>query len=105
MRGEPGIGKSRLVAEVLATTCRRRATTMTILCTEYEQSNDLGAAGGAAATRPGWSPRCSVPRNGCTSSSAICTELGLDPDQHTGLLAPLLGLDPSVGYAPGPPPI
>ena len=26
-------------------------------------------------------------------------ELGLDPDHHTGLLAPLLGLDPSVGYA------
>ncbi len=98
VRGEPGIGKSRLVAEVLGAVVTPPRTTMTILCTEYEQSNDLGAAGGILRLDPALAAT-QRPVERLHQLVGDLRSLGLDPDHHTPLLAPLLGLDPSIGYA------
>ena len=96
VRGEPGIGKSRLVTEVLDEHAEPGARVHLILCTEYEQRTDLGAASSLLRLDP------SVPDVGperrLQQLHDDLAALDLPADTHIGLLAPLLGLDPSLGY-------
>jgi class 3 adenylate cyclase/tetratricopeptide (TPR) repeat protein len=98
VRGEPGIGKSRLVAEVLGDVGSVGERVTTILCTEYEQTSDFGAASAVLRLDPSAPPE---QRRAARLRQLVddLGTLGLDPDVHTGLLAPLLGLEPSVGYS------
>lgn len=97
VRGEPGIGKSRLVAEVLRDRAAGSPRVVTVVCSEYEQTADFGAAAGLLRLDPALS---SAQRSRERLRQLIddLGTLGLDPDEHTGLLAPLLGIEPSMGY-------
>ena len=97
VRGEPGIGKSRLVAEVLRDLDPGTHRLTTILCTEYEQTTDLGAASGLLRLDPSIAA-VPVPAERLEQLTEDLVALELDPDAHLGLLAPLLGLDPSMGF-------
>ena len=96
VRGEAGIGKSRLVAEVLGELASDAPQVMTLVCTEYEQSNDFGVASGLLRLDP--SKAVATPVERLEQLVDDMRTLGLDPDVHTGLLAPLLGLEPSLGF-------
>ena len=97
VRGEPGIGKSRLVAEVLGDLGDEAGRT-TIICTEYEQTTDLGAARALLRLEPAASIGPS-PGERLEQLRHDLTTLDLDPDRHLPLLAPLLGLPSSMGHA------
>ncbi len=97
VRGEPGIGKSRLVTEVLGERSELGSRVHLILCTEYEQRTDLGAASSLLRLDPSV-PDVERPERRLRQLHDDLDELGLPAETHIGLLAPLLGLDPSLGY-------
>lgn len=97
VRGEPGIGKSRLVAETLADLEVTPPQLITILCTEYDQTTDLGAASELLRLEPA-PAELSNPTTRLAHLRDGLVSLGLEPDVHLGLLAPLLGLAASAGY-------
>ncbi len=98
VQGEPGIGKSRLVHESLGGAANLPKRNLLSVCSVYEQSDEM------RAVRPFLSLNGSVistdPRARLRQLRADLVMLGLDPETHLPLLAPLLGLDPSTGYDP-----
>jgi class 3 adenylate cyclase len=98
VQGEPGIGKSRVVHEALAGATNLPARILLGVCSAYERSDELRAIRPFLAlsgtTEPG------EPRSRLRQLRAELVTLGLDPEAHVPLLAPVLGLDPSAGYTP-----
>ena len=73
------------------------STVRTILCSEYEQTSDLGAASVLLRLDPTAPPATSA-ADRLQQLRDDLVALGLDPEVHLGLLAPLLGLEPSMGF-------
>ena len=97
VQGEPGIGKSRLVHEALAGARNLPARISLSVCSAYERSDELRAVRPVLSLG---SVESTEPRARLRQLRADLITLGLDPEVHTPLLAPVLGLDPSDGYDP-----
>ena len=99
VRGEPGMGKSRLVLEALSRTVDSTRRVLWIICSEYERSNDFGAASAVLSLDPAVSV-LQGPVERLSQLTRDLRSLGLDPDVNVPLLAPLLGISADVGYQP-----
>ncbi|RTL04581.1 MAG: hypothetical protein EKK62_16020 [Acidimicrobiia bacterium] len=97
VRGEPGIGKSRLVHEAVSSAPRRPRRTLLSVCSAYERSGELRAIRPLLALDHS---ETNDPRARLRELRADLVTLGLEPTDHVPLLAPVLGLDPSTGYEP-----
>lgn len=98
VQGEPGLGKSRLVHEALAGAPRLPQRIMLSVCSAYERSDELRAVRSLLSL--GDTGESSDARARLRQLRADLLTLSLDPDEHVPLLAPVLGLDPSVGFDP-----
>jgi tetratricopeptide (TPR) repeat protein len=99
IRGEAGVGKSRLVAALDDEVCRGAACFLAL------QGSPFHVDAGFHPVRRLIEARCGI-RDGTAAPERLVrlraeiTGLGLDPAETIPLLAPVLGIDPSAGYQP-----
>ncbi|MHA0289443.1 serine/threonine-protein kinase [Mycobacterium sp. C3-094] len=98
-RGEAGIGKSRLAAAATELVTRDNATAIELVGSPVHADVGLHPARLLLERRCGIT-RVTEPVRRLHLLEAELLALGLDPGTEIGLLAPILGLDAALGYAP-----
>nr|WP_255506095.1 adenylate/guanylate cyclase domain-containing protein [Mycolicibacterium sp. 018/SC-01/001] len=98
-RGEAGIGKSRLVAAATELVHRDNGTVLELVGSPVHADAGLHPARLLLERRCGIT-RVTEPVRRLHLLDAELRALGLDPDTEMPLLAPILGLDAALGYAP-----
>ena len=99
IRGEAGVGKSRLVAALDDEVCGGEA------CLLELQGSPFHVDAGFHPVRRLIETRCGIRDDASPQERLQCLrdelgDVGLDPDRTIPLLAPVLGIDPGAGYSP-----